>query len=272
MLPLIKTLWIGGDLSRLEFICLNSFLVHGHRVILYTYGDVGNVPDGVEIHDANTVLSEDKIFTYGKSSGAGKGSYAGFANYFRYKMLLNSNNSYWVDADILCLKPFPSINNLIVGKENDNFVNNAVIGVSNHGHQLFEVLCDYCETPFKINSWDNVTIILKKLYAILFGRGSFSFLPWGLTGPKALTGYLSKLNLNNYSVDKNCFYPVSHSDWEKIFLPSNLNFEDFSGSYCIHLWNEHLRRNGINKNDIMNSDSLYEKIISRFNLDEFTVK
>ncbi len=267
MLPLIKTLWIGGDLSRLEYVCLNSFLVQGHRVQLYTYGNVGNVPKGVEILDARVVLPEDKIFTYGKVTGKGKGSYAGFANYFRYKMLSTSENSYWVDADILCLKPFPPVKELIVGKEDDNFVNNAVIGVESQGHELFDYLCKYCEYPFSLNSWDSWKIIIKKIYGRTYGRSSLDYLPWGLTGPKALTGYLSKLNLKKYSSDVSSFYPISHSDWEKIFMPSDLSYKDFPNSYCIHLWNEHLRRNGIDKNAVLNEKSLYEKLISELELD-----
>jgi len=267
MLPLIKTLWIGGDLSRLEHICLASFIVQGHKVQLYTYGDVGNVPDHVEILDANIILPESKIFTYGKATGAGKGSYAGFANYFRYQMLLHSENAYWVDADVLCLRPFPSIDTLIVGREDNTFVNNAVIGVEKPSHELFEQLCMYCESPFSINSWDSWKIVFKKIYGRIVGRGSLDYLPWGLTGPKALTGFLSKLDLGRYAMDSESFYPVPHDDWKSIFMPSNLTKNDFSSSYCIHLWNEHLRRNGIDKNSTMSPDSLYEKLIFEYKLD-----
>ena len=47
-LPIVASLWIGGRLSFLEQVCLKSFVDHGHRTILYTYGAVAGVPDGVE--------------------------------------------------------------------------------------------------------------------------------------------------------------------------------------------------------------------------------
>ncbi len=62
MLPEIKTLWIGGDLSRLERVCLASFIAHGHKVTLYTYGDVGNIPKGVVLEDANKIIDSSKVF------------------------------------------------------------------------------------------------------------------------------------------------------------------------------------------------------------------
>jgi len=48
MLAEIRSLWIGGALSRLERVCLTSFLRAGHKVYLYTYDEVSNIPDGVD--------------------------------------------------------------------------------------------------------------------------------------------------------------------------------------------------------------------------------
>jgi len=55
-LPTIASLWIGGDLSFIEQVCLKSFSDHGHRTILYTYGGVSNCPAGVEQMDANLIF------------------------------------------------------------------------------------------------------------------------------------------------------------------------------------------------------------------------
>ena len=35
------------------------------------------------------------------------GSYAGFANFFRYE-LLRKRGGWWVDLDTICLRPFPA--------------------------------------------------------------------------------------------------------------------------------------------------------------------
>ncbi|EJB1795587.1 TPA: hypothetical protein ACPVX8_002903 [Vibrio parahaemolyticus] len=271
MLPEIKTLWIGGDLSRLERVCLASFIANGHKVTLYTYGDVGNIPKGVDIDDANKILDESKVFQYGKATGSGKGSYAGFANYFRYKMLYENENTYWVDTDVICLKPFPKIQEIIFGEESPEFINNAIIGTEKKYNHLFLELCEYCENPFVIQKWDSWKIVLKKIYGRYYGGSHTDYIPWGLTGPKALTGFVKKLDLDSYTNDSRTFYPIPSSDWEAIFYPDNTELleRDLKDSFGLHLWNEHLRRNGIEKNRVFDKDSLYEKLISRFELERY---
>ena len=55
-LPLIQTLWIGGELSVLEQLSLASFLKNGHGVHLYTYDGVTGAPAGTEIRDGREIL------------------------------------------------------------------------------------------------------------------------------------------------------------------------------------------------------------------------
>src|ERR1043165_8447512 len=54
-LPTINALWIG-QLSPLERLCLSSFAAHGHRVHVYTYDAIENVPRGVTLQDAAQIL------------------------------------------------------------------------------------------------------------------------------------------------------------------------------------------------------------------------
>jgi hypothetical protein len=99
-LPIIQSLWIGNKLSVMEQLSISSFLQNGHSFHLYIYDDVEGIPNGTTIKDANKILPSSKIFKYKNHD-----SYAGFANLFRYKLLLE-RGSYWVDTDIICLKPF----------------------------------------------------------------------------------------------------------------------------------------------------------------------
>ena len=81
-LPIVASLWIGGSLSYIEQVCLKSFVDHGHRTILYTYGEVGGVPEGVEVIDANLIFPNDNFIRHAKS-----GSPAVHADAFRYRMI-----------------------------------------------------------------------------------------------------------------------------------------------------------------------------------------
>lgn len=94
-------LWIGGRLSTLEELCLQSFLNVGYVVHLYVYDDVEHVPAGVVLQDASTILPVNRIFRY--KAGFGKGSVAGFADLFRYH-LLAQKGGWWFDTDFVAIR------------------------------------------------------------------------------------------------------------------------------------------------------------------------
>ena len=77
MKDIIQSLWIGPSLSKLEQVCLKSFIDNDMEFHLYTYEDVDNVPDGVIIKDGNTILDKSEIFRYNN------GSVSAFSNLFR---------------------------------------------------------------------------------------------------------------------------------------------------------------------------------------------
>ena len=84
----------------MERLSLASFLANGHPYHLFVYDNVKHVPAGAIIEDANAVLPASMIFKYKDVD-----SYAGFSNYFRYKLLLE-RGGWWVDTDMVCLRPF----------------------------------------------------------------------------------------------------------------------------------------------------------------------
>lgn len=81
----IQGLWVGGELSLMEQLSIQSFLKNGHEYHLYTYEDIKNIPPGTTVKDGNEILPADKIFTI--KSGWGIGSYSGFADLFRVHLL-----------------------------------------------------------------------------------------------------------------------------------------------------------------------------------------
>ena len=99
----VHMLWIGERLSALERLACASFLDHGHPLHLWTYGPVAGVPEGTTVCDATEVLPRSAIFRYGPETGPGAGSLAGFANLFRYRLLLE-RGGWWADSDVVCLR------------------------------------------------------------------------------------------------------------------------------------------------------------------------
>src|SRR5476649_1134895 len=99
----IQSLWIGGNLSKVEQLCIQSFIDHGHDFHLYAYEDITNAPAKTIIHDAREIIGEEAIFKY--QSGWAKGSVSGFADLFRL-LMVQKKGGWWVDMDIICLKEF----------------------------------------------------------------------------------------------------------------------------------------------------------------------
>jgi hypothetical protein len=228
----ISSLWIGDSLSAMERMCIRSFLHHGHNFRLYTYGPLQNVPPATEICDANQVLPNTSIFRYAN------GSVAGFANYFRYKMLLE-NGGWWVDLDTICLKPFDFPEEHVFATEMHHgtpVVTNAMIKAPRSS-----AFCDYawrvCQTK------DPTRLV------------------WGETGPRLAGEAVASLSYSKYVVPPIAFCPVDPDTWEEIFDPNGR--KDFGeGNYAVHLWNELWRREGLDKNAAYAPGCLFERLKS----------
>ncbi|HLP20895.1 MAG TPA: glycosyltransferase [Chitinophagales bacterium] len=110
MLPenkIVHALWIGNSLSKLELLSIASFIAKGHTFHLWLYDAVPTaLPTGVIVKDAAEIIPRERVFNYKFASkfGHGKGSYAGFSDIFRYK-LLYEKGGWWVDMDVTCLQP-----------------------------------------------------------------------------------------------------------------------------------------------------------------------
>ena len=103
----IHALWIGKKLAPTELLTIKSFLFHKHTFHLWAYDKLETkLPEGCILHNAADIIPSDEVFCYKYSNqfGHGKGSYAGFSDIFRYK-LLHEQGGWWTDMDVTCLKP-----------------------------------------------------------------------------------------------------------------------------------------------------------------------
>ena len=106
-LPVIQQLWVGSELSYIEFLSIRSFLACGHQVHLYTYDENTAVPAGCVVRDAREIMPESDIFAHSHKTGRSNGSFAGFADLFRWKLVYEKGGA-WADADVICLQPIRS--------------------------------------------------------------------------------------------------------------------------------------------------------------------
>lgn len=255
--PIIQSLWIGQTLSLIEQLCIASFLRNGHQFHLYTYGELDSVPDGTVLRDAKEIIPEENIFTYRR------GSYAGFADWFRWELLYQSGN-FWVDMDVVCLKPFVFDTDTIYGKESFDTVGAAVIGFPPN-HELCKFIKTVCKTPNTILPYDKGKTRLKKIFRRMSGRKR-NHVGWGEAGgPVGFTRALRHFNLFDQAKPFTYFYPVHYLCWNTIFDETLANdVKLFSDTYAVHLWNEMGRMEGLDKNASFPENSLIEQLKAKY--------
>jgi hypothetical protein len=236
-LPVIQTLWIGGRLSTMEQLSLASFVAHGHDVHLYTYDGVEGVPEGVVLRDGREIIGADRIFKYKK-----EGSYAGFSNVFRYKLLLDKGN-FWVDSDVVCLRPFdfdePYVFSGARSGGEQHYVQSCVIGTP-AGAEVMR----YCYDTSSARRTDELV--------------------WGEIGPDLLRSAVYRHDLSRYIL----LHAFTRVDWRRAgcFISGSpfvvwreLLKEKFHRARASHLYNEIWRQSGWDKNGDFPPNSLYER-------------
>ena len=265
-LPTVASLWIGGDLSFLEQVCLKSFIDYGHRTILYTYEGVKNAPEGVEVWDANTIFPT-KTFTTHKKSG----SPAYHADAFRYRML-ELQNVIWVDADMLCVRPWEFESQYVFGWEKaDRLVCNAVLGLPRYSRTL-RALNDFCTDEYPIPPWldgDEQEDLRQK--SIAGTPVHMSEMKWGIWGPSAVTHFLNETGEIEHALPQETFFPVPFKDRQRLLDPK-LHLDDELTDHCygVHLWNRRLRRRLVTNHDgIPPSESFLGKAVIRHGVDPY---
>lgn len=238
----VGSLWIGKTLSKIEILSIQSFISNGHSYHLYVYDDIDNVPSDVKLEDANSIISKEDIF-YAPGPFGGK-SLGAFSDYFRYKML-KLFGGWWVDTDIICMKPFCFEDEYVFAYQRQpNNVNLITTGVIKFPKDCVELnyCIDYCE---KIEDKSSIS--------------------WCSIGPFLLDYVVKKYNLENFVKGPEVFMPINWWDSSDMFK-ENTNTTIPNESYSVHLWNSILSSNGIDKNKSYHTSSLFEKIKNKINI------
>jgi hypothetical protein len=252
----IQMVWIGDSISRLEYLCMQSFIANGHPVHLYAYSQIARLPKDVLCFDANQIIPKKRIFLH-------KGSYALFADFFRWK-LLALNGGYYSDTDMLCIRPFEFTEKVIIGKQSNNTLNCAFLKFP-PAHPLVLEMLDCASNPNKIKPYDTSRLKRKKiLKKILNNRNQIG---WGETsGPPALTRAFNYMQDEHNGTPKNFtyFYPIDCGNFDALFDETLKDEGLYKNTCTVHLWNEMLRRGGIDKNMPFNPNSLVGKYFSLY--------
>lgn len=227
------TLWIGGSLGAVERACLKSVLRQGHRLTLYCYSEPIGIPKGVEVQDASLILPGSVVVRHRR------GSVAPFSDWFRYELLKRGAGT-WIDTDMYLLRPLDEEAEHLFGEERPGVINNAILRLPSTSPILEEVLAPFEGT---VPAWLAPRYRLTSQLRKWLGRGvNVGAMPWGTTGPAALTAAAAKFGLSAFALPQTAFYPVpwERADW---IIDPSLDLQQMvtTETVGIHLWNECIR-------------------------------
>jgi hypothetical protein len=262
--PAIATLWIGARLSFLEQLCLKSFVDHGHRVTLYSYGPVDGVPHGVRIAPADDILPAAEVHTH-----AASGSPAPHADLFRYRMLTRTDE-VWVDADMLCMRPWEIGSRAVFGWEKPGrLVCNAVLRLPADSAALSRLVA-FCADPHPIPPWypeaERADLVARRDAGAPVPAGD---LRWGVWGPDALTHFLKETGEIADALPQMAFYPVAFRDRRHMLKPGDPVSPQLTAACLgVHLWNRRLRRRIVtHENNRPDPTSFLGRALARHGID-----
>jgi len=234
---IVHGLWIGNALSSTELLTIQSFTDNGHEFHLWAYDSLSSVlPQGCILHNANDIIPRENIFKYKYSNqfGHGKGSYAGFSDIFRYK-LLYLHGSWWSDMDVTCLKPL-------------DFEDEYVFRT----HQSLPLVGNVMKCP---KGSKLMQLCFEQASSLVSSENTDWHLPIQI-----LCDNVFLLGLEKYIKD------ISNPDsWNLIRKLLIRGFDPPAGWYVIHWVNEEWRRNNIPKNKALQSSFFY-KLTKKYNV------
>lgn len=255
MLPDVYGLWIGSNLSKIEQLCIRSFQDHGHHFVLYTYGELQNVPPGTEVRDGAAIVSRAELAPFQRG-----GTLAGFSDLFRWEML-RQHGGYWIDMDMVCLAPFDFSQDIIFGYQQDNIPAQGVLRFP-PGHPAVIELTDRSRHPHRARPEDTTRRKARKALHRLLGHSAAN-ISWAEGGgPIGFRHVAQQHDLLRHGLPYTVFYPVHNTHFWSMFDDTFAKDEQFFASTrAVHLWNEVGRRYfNWDKNGAFHPDSLIERL------------
>jgi hypothetical protein len=224
MRPDVVTFW-HGPLDGLRLTCLKSQVAAGHKVTVYSFEPLGQLPDGVGNAEAEAILPH--AFAERLRPTASDGAWRDwtilqFSDFFRMRLMALSAG-LWLDADVLLLKPVeidPA--KPYFAWERPRQLGNSVLYLPSSDPIVaaFTALVQQEElTPDWLALRHRLTFALHKLRG---GSKRLSDIRVAIYGPAALTALARRAGELSHALRKKSFYAV-HSNPKLFFEPSDFS-------------------------------------------------
>lgn len=237
-LPPISSLWIGEQLSFLEQLCLKSFHDQGHKITLYCYEEVKGIPKDIMVRDAATIYRGKPYRIHARHQ-----SPAIHADFFRLKLMLKGAGEIWVDTDAYCHKPFDFGAHGAVFGWLDGEIANGVMRLDPSSPAL-HAYDAFLESDAPVPPWFS-EYDKTKLHDLRRSGASIPIekMPWGVSGPMALTYFLEQSGEIKAALPQSVFYPMTWSTRRAfLFAPRRFNQLVTDNTISFHFLGRIVRR------------------------------
>ena len=260
----IAMLWMRGDLSFLEQLCVQSFLDAGHHVVLYSYGPIGHVPAGVEFRDAGDILPETGFLVHERT-----GSPALHSDLFRYRLLEKADATIWADTDAYCRRRFQPVEGHLHGWESAHHVNGGVLCLPKDCATLHALL-EFTQDEFVIPPWEKRW--KRREWQAAKDAGTPVHVgeqTWGVWGPHAITHFLGETGEISHSLPQAALYPYPFSLRRKLVTGGVDHSRAITDeTQSIHLYGRRIRKRLAEKDHgLPEPDSLVGQLLIKHRID-----
>jgi hypothetical protein len=258
----------NGELTKLERMCIKSFVDNGFNVKLWSYTNLE--VEGAESCDARLILPEESLTKYKQQHHSDMecdeslSSIAVFSDVFRYNVVAKFGG-WWFDCDCFCLKHseyFTELRNgkLLVAGLQDTRTVNVASGIFYAEQETAKMMVKYLN--------------------VLLDEYNNTFPRWGIVGPEFITDFVQRHKLYHGVTSIEKFYSINGFETH-FFINSDLKLVAkalIKNSYVTHIWDSIIKymidKNNFPKGSLLeefhndsynNNEDVNINIISQYN-------
>lgn len=239
-LPTIFSFW-HGPMSWLEALSIASFSRRGHRVEVYSYDTIPDLPAGAVACDAADILPRERLVFY-----KGRGTPGVFSDLFRMTGLRQRRGVY-ADLDVYCVQPIAGPPDYLMAWERPGSVNGAVLHIPVDAPLLDDLLAIFAPGPRPLLEphlppFRRLEVAARRLVG---QQVPPEYMQYGATGPMALTHYVRKRGLSGHVLPASALYPIPYEGIPALMQPgSSVDPAIRPDTLAIHLWRSQLTNRG----------------------------
>jgi hypothetical protein len=222
--PDIVTFW-HGPLDALRRLCLRSQVAAGHKVTVYSFEPLPQLPDGVGNAEADAILPyafAERLRPTGSDPKRHDWTMPQFSDFFRMRLMaknMGENAGLWLDADVLLLKAVEiDSTKPYFAWEQPRQLGNSVLYLPAHD-PIVAAFVSLMQQDELTPDWLSLR---HRLLHRLRGSRRVSDLRVAIFGPAALTALARRSDELHYALPKKSFYAV-HAEPRLFFEPRDFS-------------------------------------------------